>query len=209
MISSKYAGATALVVGLALVPTVIHSYLGLRVDEGVSLRLIPDTIEGMPSRPTERRQDWVTSRFDTDDWVERVYRVGTHDVTLFAGRSFDAKRVYHHPELALLRGTQTSPAGTVRLAEAPEIPLHVVKTARSRSGDTGVAVYVLIADGTFVENPIAYQLRSSARLLVSGRTPMTLVMATDLAGDKNTLADAPATRLLFAVLRNLAPRRTS
>ena len=36
MIRSRYAAATAFVVALALVPTVIHSYLGVTVDDGVS-----------------------------------------------------------------------------------------------------------------------------------------------------------------------------
>ena len=203
MISSKYAAATVLLLALALVPTVIHSYLDVTLDDGVSLRSIPATIDGMPSKPTERRQEWVASRFDTADWIERVYQVDGRDVTLFAARSYDAKRLYHHPELALLRGTQTTPAGIVRVPGAGHIPLHVIKTGRMSTGDKGVAVYVLLANGSFVENPIAYQLRSSARLLVSGRAPMTLVMATDVAGDANKLEAAPATRLLLAALRGL------
>ena len=142
----------------------------------------------------------MAARFDTADWVERVYRVGAHDVTLFVGHTFDAKRVYHHPELALLRGIQTSPAGVARVGTA-NIPVHVVKTARA--GDTGVSVYALLADGTFIEDPVAYQLRTSARLMVSGRRPMTLIMASDLAGDRNKLDEAPATKLLVAVLKSL------
>ena len=53
MISSRYAAATALLVALALVPTVIHSYLGVTVDDGVRVRSIPETVDGMSSRPTE------------------------------------------------------------------------------------------------------------------------------------------------------------
>lgn len=204
MITTRYAAATALVLAFALVPTVIHSYLGLTIDDGVAVRSIPMTIDGMTSTPTARRQEWVAQRFQTAEWIERVYQVDGREVTLFAARSYDAKRLYHHPELALLRGTQTKPAGIARVASAPHIPLHVVRTGRI-TGEKGVAVYALLADGTFVENPIAYQLRSSARLVVSGRTPMTLVMATDLAGDKNRLEEAPATRLLLAALRRLVP----
>ena len=203
MISSRYAAATAFAIGLALVPTVIHSYLGLTIDDGVAVRAIPETVEGMPSRPTDRRAAWVASRFDTADWIERTYRVDSTDVTLFAGRSFDAKRLYHHPELALLRGMTPTPAGLSRVRSAPEVPLHVITTAQG--GERGVAVYALLAEGAFVENPIGYQLRTSARLLVSGRRPMTLIMASDLAGDKNRLDDAPATKLLVAILKSLHP----
>ena len=205
MISSRYAAATALVVGLALVPTVIHSYLDVTVDDGVSVGAIPETIDGMASKPTERRQDWVASRFDAAEWIERSYRVGSEDVTLFAARSFDAKRLYHHPELALLRGMQTTPAGVSRVASFPEIPLHVVVTRRA--DDTGVAVYALIADGSFVEHPVTHQLLSSVRSVASGRKPMTLVMASDLAGSRTRLEDAPATRLLLAALRSITAAR--
>ena len=205
MISSRYAAATLFVVALALIPTVIHSYLGMTIDDRVAVRAIPETVQGMPSRPTDRRAEWVASRFDTADWIERTYRVGSSDVTLFAGRSFDAKRLYHHPELALLRGITTTPAGVSRVQSAPHVPLHVITTARA--GTTGVAVYALLADGAFVENPIAYQLRTSARLLFSGRPPMTLIMASDLAGDRNRLDEAPATKLLVAVLKTLQPNQ--
>lgn len=201
MISSRYAAATAFVVALALVPTVIHSYLGLTVDDGVVVRAIPETVDGMSSRPTDRRAEWVASRFDTADWIERTYRAGAEEVTVFAGRSFDAKRLYHHPELALLRGNTTTPAGIARVQSAPHVPLHVITT--SRAGKTGIAVYALLAEGAFVENPIAYQLRTSARLLVSGRRPMTLIMASDLAGDRNRLDEAPATKVLVAILKTL------
>ena len=203
MISSRYAAATVLLVALALVPTVIHSYLDLTVDDGVVVRSVPETIDGMTSRPTERRPGWMKNNFDTDDWIERIYLVGADEVTVFVGRSFDAKRLYHHPELALLRGTVTTPAGVSRVQTAPHVPLHVVTTARS--GKAGVAVYALLAEGTFIEDPIAYQLRTSARLLVSGRRPMTLIMASDLAGDRNRLDEAPATKVLLAILKTLQP----
>ena len=203
MISSRYAAATVLAIALALVPTVIHSYLGLTVDDGIVVTSVPEVLDGMDSRPTGRRPGWVATNFATAEFIERTYRVGAEDVTLFVGRSYDAKRLYHHPELALLRGTITAPAGVARVKSAPHVPLHVVTTARQTR--TGVSVYALLADGELIENPIAYQLRASARLLVSGRRPMTLIMATDLAGDRNKLDEAPATKLLIAALSALRP----
>ena len=205
MISTRYAAATALVIALALVPTVIHSYLDVTVDDGVSVQSVPETLDGMPSRPTERKAAWVRANLATADWIERTYQVDSRPVTLFVGRSYDAKRLYHHPELALLRGTQTTPAGVSRVASAPRVPLHVIET--SRGEQNGVAVYALLADGEFIENPIAYQLRTSARLLVGGRRPMTLIMASDLTGDTERLDEAPATRLLIAVLKTIQTGR--
>jgi hypothetical protein len=206
MISSRYAAATVLLIALALVPTVIHSYLDVTVDDGVSVQSIPETIDGMASRPTERKAAWVRTNFATAEWIERTYEVDSRPVTLFAGRSYDAKRLYHHPELALLRGMSPSPAGTARVASAPRVPLFVIDTERGEQ--KGVAVYALLADGAFIENPISYQLRTSARLMVGGRRPMTLIMASDLTGDKGRLDEAPATRLLVAALKSLQPGAT-
>jgi hypothetical protein len=140
----------------------------------------------------------VRNNLDSEDWIERTYTAGGQDVRLFVGRSYDAKRLYHHPELALLRGTETEPAGVTRLEGRPELPLHVIKT--SHEGRRGVAVYALLYQRRFVENPVLFQLRTSAELLVSGRRPMTLFMASDLAGKADRLDAAPATRVLLAAV---------
>ena len=126
---------------------------------------------------------------------------------MFVGRSFDAKRLYHHPELALLRGTATTPAGVARVQAAPNVPLHIVTT--KRKDRTGVAVYALLAEGAYIENPVRYQLGTSMRWLVSGRRPMTLIMASDLSGDTNRLDEAPATKALVAVLKTLQPSQAN
>ena len=52
MISHRFAPLTAALLGLALVPTVIHSYRGLTIDDGLTVRSIPEVLAGMPSRPT-------------------------------------------------------------------------------------------------------------------------------------------------------------
>ena len=198
MISPRYAAPVAILLALALIPTVIHSYWGAVSTDRVTTTAIPETLDAMVSTPTQRKPAWVKNTFDSEDWVERTYRVGAQEVVLFAGRSYDAKRLYHHPELALLRGTETSPAGITRLAARPDIPLHLLKA--ERKGRRGLVAYALLYDGRFVENPIAFQLRTSAELLVSGRKPMTLFLASDQAGDPARPADAPATRVLLAAI---------
>ena len=40
MISARYALPVALVLMLALIPTVIHSYLGMKTDDGLSVKNI-------------------------------------------------------------------------------------------------------------------------------------------------------------------------
>lgn len=198
MMSPRYAGVVAVLLALAMVPTVIHSYRGATVADGLTAAAVPRVIDGMGSYATPRRAEWVKNNFESDDWIERIYRADNLDVTVFVGRSFDAKRLYHHPELALLRGTETTPADTVWSESRHDIPLHVLKTSKDRQ--PGVAVYALLSDGEFIENPVAFQLRTSARLLISGRKPLTLFMASDHAGEARHPEESAAARVLLKVI---------
>lgn len=198
MVSSRFAVPTLVMLVLAIVPTVIHSYRGALVHDGLSVAAIPTVLDGFPSTPTSRRADWVKERLDSDDWTERRYQVASEEVRLFVGRSYDAKRLYHHPELALVRNMNTRPVGTVLVDSRPDVRLHVLRTSRDER--RGVAVYALLHDGRFVGNPILFQLLTSAELLVSGRKPMTLFLASDLAGSPEALNEAPAARVLLAAI---------
>ena len=198
MISPRFAVPVAALLALALVPTVIHSYRGTTVEDGLTTAAVPAVLDGMPSSPTPRRPGWVREEFESTDWFERVYRHNGVDVTVFAARSYDAKRLYHHPELALLRAMDTVPIGTTRLDSRPDVPLHVL--TMNREGRAGIAVYALLSEGGFIDNPIAFQLRTSAGLLVSGRKPLTLLMASAAAGSKDDIGRAPATQVLFSVI---------
>lgn len=198
MISPRFAVPVAAMLALALVPTVIHSYRGTRIDDGLRTAAIESMLAGSASTQTARRAGWVQSNLESDDWIERVYKVNGSDVTLFVARSYDAKRLYHHPELAVLRGTQTTPRGLAHASARPDIPLHVIDT--ERGGQKGLAVYALLSDGRFIDNPILFQLRTSVELLTSGRQPLTLFMASDLAGSRGQIDDAPATRLVLAAV---------
>jgi hypothetical protein len=200
MISPRYAAPVVALLALALVPTVIHSYRGVRVDDGLEAAAIAGTLQGMSSSPTARRAGWVRSNFDTDDWIERTYKENRIDVTLFVARSYDPKRLYHHPELAILRGTQTTPAGISRTTARPDIPIHVLGT--EQNGRHGIAVYALLYDDRFIDNPILFQLRTSLQLLVSGRRPLTLFMTSAFAGNRDKVEESPATRLLLAAIED-------
>lgn len=199
MISHRFAPITVALLALALIPTVIHSYRGLTVDDGLRVSATPEVLAGMPSRPTDRKARWVEANLASTDWFERTYRVGTEDVRLFAARSYDAKRLYHHPELALLRGMELEPAGRARLPGRPDVPIHVLST--SRGGRKGLAVYTLLHEGRYVENPVLFQIKTSAELLFSGRRPMTLFMASDLAGSTRLIDKAPAVAVLTAAIQ--------
>lgn len=198
MIHGRYAAVTAIVLALALVPTTIHTYMGEVKVDGLTTGAIAEALAGLSSTPTPRKAAWVKNNLESEDWIERVYGDGANRVTLFVARSYDAKRLYHHPELALLRGTETRPAGIARATERPEVPLHLLTTAKD--GATGIAAYALLYDGRFVADPIMFQLRTAVELLFSRRKPLTIFMASDLSGKASSINDAPATRVLLAAL---------
>jgi hypothetical protein len=197
-ISCRYGVAIAILLALALVPTVIHSYGDARFDDGRRAAAVARVLSGMNSTPTDRRPGWGQSHLDTDDWIERIYDVQGVEGTLFVARSYDAKRLYHHPELAVLRGFETTPAGVTRNPERPDVPLHVISL--ERNGRKGVAVYALRYENAFIENPVLFQLRTAVELLVSRRRPLTLFMASALDSTADNAAAAPATRLLLAAI---------
>jgi hypothetical protein len=198
MISARYATPTAIVLALALVPTGIHTYRGDEANDGWTARAIPAVLEGMSSTQTGRKPAWVKNNLASDDWIERLYQNNGEAVFLFVGRSYDSKRLYHHPELALLRGTETKPAGVMHTMARPDIPLHVLET--QKNGQRGTALYALLYDGRFIDAPVLFQLRTSVELLVSRRKPMTLFLASDLSGRVSDVDHAAATRVLLAAI---------
>ena len=198
MISARHARLVAVLLGFALIPTAIHSYWGAVADDGLHAAGVPAALSDMPSTPTARKPLWVMNNFQSEDWIERTYHAASADVVLFVGRSYDPKRLYHHPELALLRGYETAPVGTTYSSSRPDVPLHVVTT--KKNDQRGVAVYALLYGGQFIADPVAFQLKTSAELLVGGRKPMTLFLASDLAGDPDHAGDSPAARVLLAAI---------
>ena len=198
MINARFAPVTSVLLALALIPTIIHGYRGLTVEDGLEVAAIPEELAGMRSRPTGRKASWAEEELGAHDFIERRYRTETEEIQLFVARSFDAKRLYHHPELAILRGTGTAPAGLTTLPGRPDVPIHLLTT--SRQGRRGIAVYALSYDNTYVKDPILFQLRIAGPLLFSGRRAMTLFLASDLSGSIDRLEAAPSTTLLTAAI---------
>lgn len=204
--SPRYAGALCLAIAMALVPTIIHSYAGVRVDDGRTVSAIPVSLAAFTSTPSGRNATWGKRRFDSDDWIERRYISGRDEVLLSVIRSFDLKMLYHHPELAVAYGTSFLRYETTRLGGHASFPVHVLRSATGGGGP--VAMYVLHYDGRFVEHPIAFQLRTAGELLVSGRKPMTLFFVQDAAvPDGDDLDDAGLTNVLFAAIDAFVSQR--
>ncbi len=202
MISSRFSLPVVLILTLALVPTVIHNYLGLKIDDGKSVTKVSARLGAFTSEPTNRKAQWVKEIFDSNDWFERSYRDQRgSQIRLFAARSYDHKRLYHHPELALSYGQNFKNDGIVPIQlEQQKIPVHIL---RHTSGK-GVSAYVLYYDGTFIENPITHQVLDSLNLLVSGRKQLTIFYLSDHnnTGGAEAFAGSPAAIVLVDAIKS-------
>lgn len=205
IISRRFMVITIILLALALVPTIIHSYIEAKADDGLRVNVIGKTLSGFSSNPTARRAAWVKDTFDSHDWVERRYTApGNNIVLLFVARSFDLKRLYHHPEIGVLRGVDLEMKGIEKLKGTANVPAHIL---RSRTGK-GLAAYVLHYDGRFIENPIKTQIKASLELLFSKRKAMTLFLIyVESAGPDVSLEELPASMILEAAITDFLARR--
>lgn len=202
MITARFGQVVVILLGLTLVPTIIHVYVGLTTDDGLTSGAISTSLVNLQSRPTSRRPASIQDTFDSTDWIERRYeKPGGGDLLLFVARSYDAKRLYHHPELGLVKGVDLRDRGTRRVPDMPDVPVHLL-TGESE-GRRDLVVYGLLYRDRFIDNPYIFQLRMAGELLFSRPWPMTLFFV----HDPNSPAELPierlpATRLLLDAIRS-------
>lgn len=172
MISRRYALPLLVVLAVALLPTVQHGYLGYTAESAkVTQESLPAAVAGISGAPRVRTGGWMTSTYAADSWAERTYApAAQRQVSLFVARGFDLKKLYHHPELGVLRGNSFQP---LRTAEVDGRPVHVLQNV----GDGDSAVYALIYEDEWVGNPYWLQASSAVTSLWTGRRPLTLVFA--------------------------------
>jgi len=206
MLSSRYASAVCVVLVLALVPTIIHSYVGMRVTDGRDTASIPSTLLSYTSAPTKRPVVWGEDHFDSHDWFERQYVLGSDTVVLTVVRSYDLKALYHHPELAVAyHQAKYDHSAIDAMPGRPDMPVHVLTNPQQ-----GVSLYLLHYDGRFIADPIAFQIRAAGELLFSGRKPMTLFYARDDAAPGGVApTQLPAARLLLEAVAHFTGSASS
>ena len=199
MISPRYSLWACLVIGAALVPTVIHSYMGVVVKDSLTTATIPSALAGYASLPSGNDPDWGRRHFESTDWFERSYTSGSNEVRLTVLRSYDLKRLYHHPENDVAHGAGLFARGLISLPGLEDVPVHLL---RAEGGSDASAMYALHYDGGFVGDPLWFQLSLAQQLLFSGRRPMTLFFARDVRGKKGPTPDTyPSAHLLKAAIQ--------
>ena len=199
MMTPRYAPVLCALIAVALVPTLIHSYARVTITDDRSTAVVPTSLAGFTSTPLgQENAGWGDRRFASHDWFQRRYVAGSDDVVLTVIRSYDLKRLYHHPEIDVARGTGFLRDEVKRFPQRPDLPVHVLYTD---TAPDSIAAYVLHFDNRYVEEPIRFQIRTAAELLFSGRKPMTLLFAHDLSVPEGSDVDRlPALSLLFAAV---------
>jgi hypothetical protein len=176
MVSTRYVPLVILLTAAAFVPTAMHRYAGIVHDDGRRAARVTLDLPVIARETEGRTARWVRNRFESEDWLERRVVSGAGDATLFIARSYDAKRLFHHPELALWRGISLKESGDT-LSTLPGVPVHVLR-ARERN-KPGLGLYVLHYDEAFVGSPYAFELQRALALTVNPRQAMTLFFVHD------------------------------
>ena len=127
------------------------------------------SLAGYTGAPSGRNATWGQRRFDSDDWTERTTVVGRDEVQLTVIRSYDAKALYHHPELAVTSSTFTGTEVRRFAQHRTSRCTCCTRTPGRRSRCTRCTM-----TAPFVQDPIRFQLRTAGELLFSGRKAMTL-----------------------------------
>jgi hypothetical protein len=201
MISLRYSVAVVLLLLIALIPTVIHTYVGAQSDDGKSVSLVPDVLNGWTSTPYSRHKaKWVEDMYGSSDWLERIYTSPEKtDVRLFVARSYDYKRLYHHPELGLSHGKKLEREGIVVLPGEERIIVHLY----NELDNDGFVAYVLLYEEGYIESPIAHQLQNVFRQLVSARKQMTIFYVSGrYANGEGKFVQTPAASILTTAIRD-------
>jgi hypothetical protein len=196
--STRHAWAACLLLGLGLVPTVIHVYRGppALVAGTLAARIPADLGTFGAKREGLRGARWIAENYGTGDYVSRAYssRLGTRDIELFAASSYDWKKLFHFPEAGLAHGHAVT---RTEHKVARGVPVTVLEFKTSAS--TRVAVYAFLYGDETIANPIGHVVREVPRLFVSARKRMTLLYAqTDGAPDRGAELEQELAELVAA-----------
>ena len=179
MISARYAWPTTLVLLVAFVPTVIHVYPEPEpLPSGAIDRVLPENLGGFRYvTKGERSAAWVKEAFAADDFVSRSYSSPSGIVDglrIFVARSYDAKKLFHFPEIALSRGRSSTLVRLIEIeTDAGILPARLIEF--QAGGDVHRAAYALLYGDRPMLHPIPFLFDLVPELFVGRREPTTLI----------------------------------
>ena len=185
-LSNRYLRWIAAALLVALIPVIPHSYLKLKSNDCVSVQELCALCPGrMESESVGRR---LAGQFGEVEWCAGTLPAEGNFPTLdcWILRSYDPKKLYHLPEIGLMRGAAPGRRLTQFLTwENRKVPLH---RAFYPAGDGDVYVaYMLIYNSKPVDNPYITQILSFPKQLVTGVEPMNLFFVSG-RGPRGSLA---------------------
>lgn len=206
MVSSRYVFPVIFLLMLALVPTILHTYLSPVDDDGLSVHTIAPILSDYSSKPFLRHNNyWAKTMYGSQDWVERIYKNPRgKKVRLFSARSYDYKRLYHHPELALSHGVDLEDEGIIILPGASEIPVHVLRNTKNNAR----VAYVLLYENEFITNPVLFQFTQALKQIISTRKAMTLFYVSDSPSSASAeYSQSPSAFVLSAAIKSFMAQK--
>ena len=173
MVSARYAPYVFAFLAPAMLVVLLHSYIGLRAEDCSKATSL---FAGQSKGPGLFREKRLGEVFEAERWEEGSLPVPRQgwQANFAVVQSYDAKKLYHRPEMYLIRESTPSRRAVeqVKLAE-DLVAIHHVYYPASESIVLHAA-YLLIYDSQPVANPYLAQIRLAPWQIVRGTYPMTL-----------------------------------
>ncbi|MHC4548190.1 MAG: hypothetical protein ACYTEZ_05375 [Planctomycetota bacterium] len=178
MISHRYAWPAAALLLVAFVPTLLNVYRQPPpLEAGALAAAIPADLARFEMTGPGKHQDrpgWVEENYAARDFFERKYRGDLPELEVFAARTYDGKKLFHFPELALTYGRSATAVrtGELRVADGT-VPVRRIEFRRPDS--VRVAASALFYGKRSVDRPVAFLFKILPELFLGRREPMTLI----------------------------------
>ncbi len=177
ILSTRYVPHMAVMILVAMVPIVVHSYLDLRSDECAD----PVRLAASSSwRHQKERDAFMRERLGAHQWKEGRLPAepGEPSIHYTIARSYDAKRLYYRIERRLLVAEPDLQKIIKVQANSEQLPIRTLRFhPKPGSAGAAVAAYLLVYDGRPVGNPYVNQLLAAPLRMLTGRLPMTAFFA--------------------------------
>ncbi len=173
LLSRRFIPQLAALAVLALLPVLLHSYLGHRRDECADpFRLVPSSNVGAKAE----RDAYMKAHLSAFQWREGKVKGGDGAPTLDYSivRSYEAKKLYYLIERRLLKVEPDEEKRVSASVDGVTLPIRTLRFDPKPGSRTGrLAAYLLVYDGEPVDDPYRIQLLSAPSNLVLGALPMT------------------------------------